>query len=150
MVRVYHILLLHCNIVNNRYHRDSWILSTFVPSKSFDQLLNISPTNQLYKETFRSEFSYNELWFTDKNFKPLEIENRISLTLVINAGFPNWDRLVGGQFGQNGQKLHKNDKIGIFGSKHWGGDKPIFRVVAGGIPPSPSSPLGETLYGRGI
>ena len=25
----------------------------------------------------------------------------------------------GGQFGHNGQKLHENDKIGIFGSKQW-------------------------------
>ena len=25
-----------------------------------------------------------------------------------------------GQFGQNVQKLHKNDKIGIFGAKQWG------------------------------
>ena len=31
----------------------------------------------------------------------------------------------GGQFGQNGQKLHENDKIHIFGSKQCG-DKPIF------------------------
>ena len=23
------------------------------------------------------------------------------------AGFPKWGQLVGGQFGQNGQKLHK-------------------------------------------
>ena len=38
------------------------------------------------------------------------------------TGFPNWGRLVGGgQFGQNGQKLHENDKIGILGSKQWGG-----------------------------
>ena len=26
---------------------------------------------------------------------------------------------VGGQFGQNGRKLHENDKIGILGSKQW-------------------------------
>ena len=49
----------------------------------------------------------------------------------------------GGQFGQNGQKLHENDKIGIFGSKQWGegetwrGEgRPISRVVGG----SPSNP----------
>ena len=30
------------------------------------------------------------------------------------SGFPKWGRLVGGQFGQNGQKLHENGKIGIF------------------------------------
>ena len=35
------------------------------------------------------------------------------------AGFPNRGRLVGGQFGQNSQKLHENYKIGIFGSKQW-------------------------------
>ena len=35
-------------------------------------------------------------------------------------GFPNWVDCWG-QFGQNGQKLHENDKIGIFGSKQWEG-----------------------------
>ena len=60
-----------------------------------------------------------------------------------STGFPNWGQLVGGgQFGQNGQKLHENYKIGIFGSKFfgggaWGGDKPIFRVVGGGDPGIP-------------
>ena len=45
----------------------------------------------------------------------------------------------GGQFGQNGQKLHENDKMGIFGSKQWGeggtwrGGKANFSG-SGGIP----------------
>ena len=50
----------------HKYQRDSWILSAFVPNKSFGQLLNISLTNHIYRETFQSEFSYIELWFTDK------------------------------------------------------------------------------------
>ena len=37
------------------------------------------------------------------------------------AGFLKWGRLVGAQFGQNDQKLHENYKIGILGSKQWGG-----------------------------
>ena len=37
-----------------------------------------------------------------------------------STGFPNWGRLVGGQLGQNGQKLHENYIIDIFGSKQWG------------------------------
>ena len=50
----------------------------------------------------------------------------------------------GGQLGQNGQKLHENDKIVILGSKQWG----IWREQAnflgsGGNPPPP--PLGENL-----
>ena len=43
-------------------------------------------------------------------------------TRIKISGFPNWGRLVGGgQFGQNGQKMHENDKISIFGSKQWEG-----------------------------
>ena len=50
-----------------------------------------------------------------------------------HSRFPKWSRLVGRQFGQNGQKLHENSKIGIFGSKQWGtwGEKPIFWVGEG-------------------
>ena len=46
---------------------------------------------------------------------------RSSLGQVISPEFPKWGRLVGVQFGQSGQKVHENDKIGIFGSKQWWG-----------------------------
>ena len=39
------VVLVHCNIVNNDYQRDSRVLYTFVPSKSFCQLLGISTKN---------------------------------------------------------------------------------------------------------
>ena len=39
-------------IVNNRR-----VLCTFVPNKSFGQLLDISPKNVIFLETFDSEFS---------------------------------------------------------------------------------------------
>ena len=32
-------VLVHCNIVNNNYQHDSRVLYTFVPNKSFGQLL---------------------------------------------------------------------------------------------------------------
>ena len=60
------------------------------------------------------------------------------------ARFPKWDRLVGqgGQFGQNGQKLHENDKFGILGSKQWGGTWGGQPNVSGsgGDPPSVPPP----------
>ena len=34
-------VLVHCNIVNNDYQENSRILYTFVPDKSFGQLLGI-------------------------------------------------------------------------------------------------------------
>ena len=33
---------------------------------------------------FDSDFSYIEVWFTDQNFKPQEIEDKIDITLVIS------------------------------------------------------------------
>ena len=37
------IVLVHCNTVNNDYLKDSRGLYTFVPNKSFGQLLDFSP-----------------------------------------------------------------------------------------------------------
>ena len=56
---------------------------TFVPNKSFGKLLDISPENFIFLKTFDSEFSYIEVWFTDQNSKPPEIEDKINITLVI-------------------------------------------------------------------
>ena len=55
------VVLVLFNIVNNDYPQDSRVL-----------------------KTFDSEFSYIEVWFTDKNSKPLETEDKINITLVIN------------------------------------------------------------------
>ena len=78
------VVLIHCNVVNNSYQQNSRVLYTFVPNKSFGQLLDISPENFIFLKTFDSEFSYIEVWFTDQNSNPLEIEDKINITLVIN------------------------------------------------------------------
>ena len=36
------VVLMHCN-VDNSYQQNSRVLYTFVPNKSFGQLINISP-----------------------------------------------------------------------------------------------------------
>ena len=76
-------VLVHCNIVNNHYQQDSRILYTFAPNKPFDSLLEISSTNHIFLKTFNSEFQDIEVWFTDQNSHPLEIEDRINLILVV-------------------------------------------------------------------
>ena len=65
------VVLVHCNIVNNDYQQDLRVLYTFVPNKSFGQLLDISPKKILFLKTFDSKFSYIEVWFTDQNCKLL-------------------------------------------------------------------------------
>ena len=76
-------LLVHCNIVNNYYQQDSRVLYTFVPNKSFGSLLEISPKNEIFLKTFNSEFQAVEVWFTDQNSQPKEIEYRSNLNLAI-------------------------------------------------------------------
>ena len=56
---------------------------TFVPNKPFGSLLEISLTNNIFLKTFNLEYNEIEVWFTDQNSKPLEIEERINLTMVI-------------------------------------------------------------------
>ena len=41
-LEIFEVVLIHCNTVNNDYHLDSRVLYTFVPNKSFVQLLDIS------------------------------------------------------------------------------------------------------------
>ena len=77
------VVLVHFNIVNNDYQQDSRVLYIFVPNKLFRSLLESSPTNHIFLKTFKSEFQTIEVWFIDQNSKPLEIQDRINLTLVI-------------------------------------------------------------------
>ena len=77
------VILVHCNIANNDYQQDSRVLYTCFPNKPFDQLLEISATYFIFLKTFNSEFQTIEVWFTDQNSQPLEIEDRINLTMVI-------------------------------------------------------------------
>ena len=77
------VILVHCDIVNNDYQQDSRKLYTFVPNKSFGSLLEISPTNHIFLKIFNSGYDEIKAWFTDQISQPLEIEDRINLTMVI-------------------------------------------------------------------
>ena len=55
-LEVVELILVHCNLVNNDYQQDSKILYTFVPTKTFGSLLEISPTNHVFLKTFNSDF----------------------------------------------------------------------------------------------
>ena len=78
------MVLVHYYIVNNDYQQDSRVFWTFFSNKSFGQLSDISLKNFIFSKTFDSEFSYIEVWFTDLNSKPLKIEDKMNINLVIN------------------------------------------------------------------
>ena len=77
------VVLVHCNLVNNNYQQASKVLFTFVPNKQFGQLINILPHSLTILGATNTEFSFIEVWFTDHNSEPLEIEDNVNLTLII-------------------------------------------------------------------
>ena len=48
------------------------------------ELLDILPKNLIFLKNFNSEFLFIVVWFTNRNYKPLEIEDIINITLIIN------------------------------------------------------------------
>ena len=77
------VVLVYFIIVNNDYQQDSRALYTFVPNKPSGSLLKVSPKNHIFLKSFNSEFQAIQVRFTDHNRQPLEIEDRINLSLVI-------------------------------------------------------------------
>ena len=82
-LEIVELVLVHFNLVNNDYQEDSRILHTFVLNKLFGSLLEISPTNHIFLKAFNSGFQEIKKWFTDQTSKPLEVEYKINLTLII-------------------------------------------------------------------
>ena len=81
-LEVVEVVLVHCNLVNNDYQQESRILYTFVPNKTFGSLLEISPKNHVFLKTFNSKFREIKVWCTDQKSRPLEVEDKINVTLI--------------------------------------------------------------------
>ena len=62
------------------------VLCTFVPNKQLGQLITITPYSLAMLKTTNAEFSFIEIWFTDQNNRPLEIEDNMNITLIIGTG----------------------------------------------------------------
>ena len=82
-LEIVELVSIHCNLVNNNHQQTSGILYTFVPNKPFGSLLKISPPTHIFLKTFNSEFQEIKVWFTDQNSRPLEVEDKINVTLIV-------------------------------------------------------------------
>ena len=76
-------LLVFRNLVENVYLQDSKLLFSFVPSSSFGSLLSITLQAIKYCDTVDSIFDYIEMSFADQNGRPLEIDDDITVTIII-------------------------------------------------------------------
>ena len=80
------LVKVHCNAVHNTHQQASNILFTSVSSKKFGQLMFYEPKSPIILKTINSEFSYIEIFFTNQDNKPLEIEGSVSITLIVGTG----------------------------------------------------------------
>ena len=80
------LVLVHCNVVNNNYQQASKVLFTFVPNKKYGQLITVSPETLIMLKTVNTEFSFIEIWFTDQDDRPLEVEDSANISLIIGIG----------------------------------------------------------------
>ena len=80
------LVLVHFNVVNNSYQQASKVLFTFVPNKKYSQLITISSETLIMLKTVNTEFSFIEIWFTDQDNRPLEIEDSADISLIIGIG----------------------------------------------------------------
>ena len=60
------------------------MLYTFTPNKSYAYLLNVEPSNLVFLKTYNTEFDETIIIFIDENGKPLEVEDKVNLALLIN------------------------------------------------------------------
>ena len=77
------LVLVHCNLVNSSYQQSSKVLFMFVPVKKYGQLITVSPETLIMLKTINTEFSFIEIWFTDQDNRPLEIEDSVNISLIV-------------------------------------------------------------------
>ena len=79
--KVVEIDLVPCSLVDNQYHQKSY---TFTPNGMYAYLLNVEPINLVVLKTYNTEFDEIIIMFTDQTGRPLEIEDKFNLQLLIN------------------------------------------------------------------
>ena len=83
-LEVVEVVFVQCNLVDNQYQQKSEALYTFTPNKSYGYLLNVEPNKLVFLKTYNSESDDIIITFTNQDGRPLVIEYKVNLTLLIN------------------------------------------------------------------
>ena len=59
-----------------------WSIITL--NKSYVYLLKVEPSNLVFLKSYETEFDEMVITFTDQNGRPLEVQDKVNLTLFIN------------------------------------------------------------------
>ena len=80
-------VLVFCNLVENAYLQDSKLLFSFVRNSRFGSLLSITPQVLKYYDTVDTIFDYIEISFIDQNGRALEIDDDITVSIIIKNNY---------------------------------------------------------------
>ena len=83
-LEVVEVVLVQCNLVDNQYERKSEVLYTFAPNKWYTYLLYFEQSNLVFLKTYKTEFDEVIITITDQNRRPLQIEDKLNLVLLIH------------------------------------------------------------------
>ena len=83
-LEVVEVALVQCSLVDNQYQQKFEELYTFTPNKSYAYFLSVELSNLVFLKTYNTEFYEAIITFTDQNGRPLKIEDKVNLTLLIN------------------------------------------------------------------
>ena len=83
-LEVVEVVSMACNLAENQYQQKSEVLYSFSPNKSYAYLLNIEPSNFVFLETYNTKFDEIIITIRNQNSKPLEIEDKVNLILLID------------------------------------------------------------------
>ena len=74
---------MYCDLVNNNHQQASEVLSIFVTNKQIGQSITIAPHSLTMLNSTNTELLSIKVWFIDQDSKPLEIEDNVNMTLII-------------------------------------------------------------------
>ena len=77
------VVLVHGNIVNNDYQQHSRVLYIRLFQTNCSVVCEKFLQQIIFQKTFNSEYDEIRVWLTDQNSQPLEIEDKIHLTIVV-------------------------------------------------------------------
>ena len=78
-LEVAEVVLAQCNLLDNQYQHKSNVFLTYTI-----YLLNVEPRKLVFLKTCTTEFDEIIMAFMDQNGRPLAIEDKVNLTVLIN------------------------------------------------------------------
>ena len=73
-LEVVEVVLVQCNLVDNRYQQKSEVLYIFIPNRYYAYLLNVEPSSLVFLKTNNTEFDKIIITFTDQNGRPINAQ----------------------------------------------------------------------------